>query len=72
MSMYNFLEWSSNYSDTTGSLWFYSKNKAVYSDIDDKVAFNTFLCSTKLVGETEVQITLDNNNKIPCTLKMSK
>ena len=27
MSMYNLLEYSSNYSDTTGSLWFYSKDE---------------------------------------------
>ena len=28
MSMYSLLEYSSNYSDTTGSLWFYSKDEA--------------------------------------------
>lgn len=26
--MYNLLEYRSNYSDMTGSLWFYSKNEA--------------------------------------------
>ena len=26
--MYNLVEYSSNYSDTTGSLWFYSKDEA--------------------------------------------
>ena len=26
--MYNLIEYSSNYSETTGSLWFYSKNEA--------------------------------------------
>ena len=26
--MYNFLEYSSNYSETTGSLWFYYKDEA--------------------------------------------
>ena len=28
MPMYNLIEYSSNYSETTGSLWFYSKNEA--------------------------------------------
>ena len=27
--MYNLLQYSSNYSDITGSLWFYSKDEAV-------------------------------------------
>ena len=27
MPMYNLSEYSSNYSDTTGSLWFYSKDE---------------------------------------------
>ena len=26
--MYNLIEYSSNYSETTGSLWFYSKHEA--------------------------------------------
>ena len=29
MLMYNMIEYSSNYSDTTVSLWFYSKDKAM-------------------------------------------
>ena len=28
MSMYNLLEYISNYSDTTGTFWFYSKDEA--------------------------------------------
>ena len=28
MMMYNLIEYSSNYSETTGSLWFYSKDEA--------------------------------------------
>ena len=28
MPMYNLIEYSSNYSETTGSLWFYSKDEA--------------------------------------------
>ena len=28
MPMHNLIEYSSNYSETTGSLWFYSKDEA--------------------------------------------
>ena len=74
MAMYNYLEYSSNYSDKTGSLWFYSKDEAINfnADIEDNVSFNSFMCSTKLVGETEAQITPDNSNEILCTIKLSK
>ena len=30
--MYTLIEHSSNFSETTGSLWFYSKDEATYSD----------------------------------------
>ena len=30
MPMYNLLEYSSNYSDTAGSLWFYSQDELNY------------------------------------------
>ena len=32
--MYNLLEYSSNYSDTKGSLWFYSKDKSTAFNAD--------------------------------------
>ena len=34
MPMYNLLEYSSNYSDTVGSLWFYFKDGATNFDYD--------------------------------------
>ena len=34
MPMYNLLEYSSNYSDTIGSLWFYFKDGATNFDYD--------------------------------------
>ena len=39
MLMYNLLGYNSNYSDTTGSLWFYSKNSPTNfnADIGDNV-----------------------------------
>ena len=54
MSMYNLLEYSSNYSDTTGSLWFYSKDEGTNfnADIVDGNAFNSFSYEAKLLGNT--------------------
>ena len=34
MPMYNLIEYSSNYSDTTGSLWFYSKDETTTFNVD--------------------------------------
>ena len=34
MPMYNLLEYSSNYSDTAGSLWFYSEDEATNFSAD--------------------------------------
>ena len=53
MPMYNFLEFSSNYSDKTGSLWFHSKDEAT-----------NFMYKAKLVKETVTRSTLSNNNGI--------
>ena len=54
MQMYNLLEYSSNYSDTTGSLWFYSKDKATNfnTNIVDANNFKSFKYKTKLIGST--------------------
>ena len=42
MSMYNLIEYSSNYSETTGTLWFSSKDKATNfnGDITNTDDFN--------------------------------
>ena len=66
MSMYNLIEYSSNYSGTAGSLWFYSKDEATNfnADIENNNAFKSFEYKTKLVGETKAQPTLDNNSGI--------
>ena len=55
--MYNLLEYSSNYSDMTGSLCFYSKNESTNFNVDteDNVAF-------KFLRYTEVQRAPNNNN----------
>ena len=52
MSMYNLLEYSLHYSDTTGSLQFYSTDEAthVVADIGNNAAFKSFMYKTELVG----------------------
>ena len=44
MPIYNSKEYSSNYSETTGSLWFYSKEEAANfnADIADDNNFKSF------------------------------
>ena len=55
MLMYNLLEYSSIYSDMTGSLWFYSKDKATNFNVDiaDTNNFKPFNYKTKLLGDNE-------------------
>ena len=64
--MYNLIEYSSNYSDTTGSLWFYSNDEATNfnTDIGDNVAFKSFVYKAKLAGETEAKPAPNNNSGI--------
>ena len=56
MLMYNLLEYSSSYSDRTGSLWSYSKDQA--DNFDAGVANNdhweSFKYNAKLLGNTEI------------------
>ena len=47
MPMYNLIEYSSNYSETTGSFWFYSKDQATNFNAD---IANTDI--SKLIGNT--------------------
>ena len=53
--MYNFLVYSSNYSETTGILWFNSKNKATNfkNHITDTNDFEYVKYKTKLLGGIE-------------------
>ena len=56
MLMFNLLEHSPNYSDTTGCLWFYSNNEA--TDFNNAIAnttdFKSFEYQAKFMGDTEV------------------
>ena len=54
MPMYNLIEYSSNYSNTTGSLWFYSEDEANNFDnnIENTYDFKSFKYKAKLIGGT--------------------
>ena len=51
--MHNLLEHSSNYSDTAGSLWFYSKDEATNfnNNTTDTNNFKSFIYKVKLLVE---------------------
>ena len=55
--MYNLIEYNSNYSETTGSLWFYSKDKATdfNADIVNNNNFKTLKYMAKLLENTVAQ-----------------
>ena len=53
MSMYNLVKCSSNYSDMTGSLWFYSRNETTFdTDIAGTNDFTPFKHQAKLLRNT--------------------
>ena len=54
MPMYNLIEYSSNYSEITGSLWFYYKDEAFNfnADIANDDNFKSFKYKAKLLGNT--------------------
>ena len=62
VSMFNLIEHSSDYSETTGSSWFYSKDEAtnVKADISNNNIFKSFNYTTKLSKDIEA----DGNNGI--------
>ena len=62
MPMYNLIEYSSNYSEATRSVSFYSKDEATSfnADIGNNNNFKSFEYKTKVLGNTEA----DGNNGI--------
>ena len=54
MPMYNLIDYSSNYSETTGRLWFYSKDEATdfNAGIENTDDFKSFKCNAKLLGNS--------------------
>ena len=67
MSMYNLLVYSSNYSDTIGNLWFYSKDEATNFKLDLVDCTVSIFQSVELLGNTEADgangILKKNNNR---------
>ena len=59
---FNLIEYSSNYSETTGRSWFYSKDEATdfNTDIANDNTFKSFKYKARLLGNTEA----DNPNLI--------
>ena len=53
--MYNLIEYSSNYSETIGNLWFFSKDEATNFNVDiaNDNNFKSFKYETKSLGSTE-------------------
>ena len=55
ISMYNLIEYSSNYSEITRNLWFYSKDEATdfNADVANDNNFKSFKYKAKLLENTE-------------------
>ena len=53
--MYNLIEYSSNYSETTRRLWFFSKDEATNfnADIANTNNFKSFRCKARLLEKIE-------------------
>ena len=66
MPMYNFIEYSSNYSETTENLWFYSNDEATNFDVDIAINNNlkSFENKAKLLEIAVVQATPNEANEI--------
>ena len=73
MSMYNLIEYSWNYSETPGSLWFYYKDEATNfnADIANRNNLKPFKCKTNLLAKTEANgdHKILKNGKIAVPLK---
>ena len=70
MPMYNLIEYSDNYSKTSGSLWQYCKEIPAINDDGDIVDFNganaidSFDFKTKITGQTAANNNNNNNGNI--------
>ena len=69
MLMYNLLEYSQNYSMTSGKLWNYYRNKV--ADVDDNVsADKSFKYKRKIIGNTPERNKGDANGPPVSTLNV--
>ena len=64
MQIYNLIKYSSNCSETTGSLCFYAKDEATDSSADTANNFKSFKYKANLLGNTEPQPNPNNSNEI--------
>ena len=66
MPMYNSIEYSSNYCESVGSVWLYSKDEATNFDavIADDTNFQSFKYKAKLLGNTVAQPNPNHANGI--------
>ena len=66
MPAYNLIEYSLNYSETKGSVCFYSRDEA--TDLNNNIAstddFKSFKYKAKLLGNTDAQPNSNNTNEI--------
>ena len=66
MSMYNLIEYSSNYTETTGSLWFYSRKEA--TDFNAVIAndnnFESFKYKDDILENAVAQLAPNTTNQI--------
>ena len=63
MSMYNLIEYSSNYSEITASLWFYSEDEGTYFNVDI-INNNNFQYKAKLLGNAAAQADNTTNENL--------
>ena len=76
MPMYNLIEYSDNYSQTSGSLWQYCKEISAVSNDGDMVDFNvanatdSFNFKTKITGQTNNNGRIDVDIMVPLNMPL--
>ena len=72
MPMYNLIEYSDNYSDTSGSLWGFKRDEIVNNaDVTSDDNTSSFIYKASIIGNTE-DIGRKKWSKNNCTIKISK
>ena len=64
MPMYNLIEYSDNYSKTSGSLWQYCKEIPAVDDDGDIVDFNGANATDSFSFKTKITGQIDNNGRM--------
>ena len=71
MSMYNLIEYSDNYSDTSGSLWQFKRDEIIgNADVTNDNNASSFKYKANLIGNTENNGR--KNSKNSCTIEKFK